>query len=208
MELDSLPRFKLSDFREFFKKCKEKRVELPPLQDEYDYYPRYNITLQGTVTLKGTEYAITAETITNIPEGNFYTFEICSFLFEWESYDGEKWQQRVLIQTLESNLDLPPVRYFLCPYTMRKCRKLYVYGNTIASRYALPYTYRKQNRSKYWRDFEKILNVMDSEDLVRDYGKETYRGKPTPYGKKLMKQYGKIVQSRALIEAMFGGRLN
>lgn len=48
--------------------------------------------------------------------------QICVFLWE---YSGKKKQEKIELRKEPSNLGQGYVWYFVCPYTRRKCRKLF-----------------------------------------------------------------------------------
>lgn len=107
--------------------------------------------------------------------------------------DGEPYQGEIKVEQRESNLGIGGYYYyFLCPETGRRCRYLYLYGGKFVSRFAIPkVAYPSQEyRSKLARSLDVLLNVSDL--VERRYGKEHYRGKLTPYGKKLLRAYGAL----------------
>jgi hypothetical protein len=75
--------------------------------------------------------------------------------------------------------------YFICPVTAKRCRKLYLIGNTYQHRSAIKNFYRK-NRPEWWSEkpINEILKLkqasIDAErEMTRKYFKRTYNGKPT-----------------------------
>ena len=75
--------------------------------------------------------------------------------------------------------------WFVCPVTNRLCKKIYCVNGRFMSRFAIDKPrYRMQLKSKTDR-------LIDRYDFYRGYrpkrphGKMTYRGKPTPYGKRV-----------------------
>ena len=86
----------------------------------------------------------------------------------------------------ESNLGRGKVLYFVCPVTQRKCRTLYTDGRVFVSRYAFPHRYKVQTLTAADRF---IIGVTDP---YRDGGKMYYRGKLTPYGKRVLRYEEKI----------------
>jgi hypothetical protein len=190
IEIDKMPRFTLRNMRGLFKNAKklqealltipeENRAKLFKLFDEY---------CSGKIELAGVTYHIKAE-------ATEYA-EIASLLFEWEN-DGRKHRQRILIVYEPSNLGISAVPYFLCPVTYHKCRKLYTDGNVIVSRFAFSHTYSQRNKSHKWRELDKYLNYLEKEPTKKN-GKTEYRGKLTPYGKRIVKYYENMPKEEEL----------
>lgn len=104
--------------------------------------------------------------------------------------DGEPYQGEIMVEQRDSNLGVGGhYYYFLCPETGRRCRYLYLYGGRFVSRFAIPRAaYPCQRyRSSLAKSLDVLLNVSDITE--KRYGKEYYRGKLTPYGKKLLRAY-------------------
>lgn len=116
--IDYIPRITLSNLKELIKR-----------QSETD------ATLCARFTLKGIQY--TAVVFLNKNE----------MLFYWD-YEGEHRKVSVSLCSEPSNLGKGQVWYFLCPYTGRKCRTLFLNGKVIASRYAFCHVYSYQNESR------------------------------------------------------------
>ena len=97
--------------------------------------------------------------------------------------DGERHMRyKVFIHEVGSNIGKGVVRYFRCPITHTLCRKLYLYGDVFVSRKAMgDVLYRSQVESKEKRMWRQLLG----DDFSQKYRKEYYRGKLTPYGKRL-----------------------
>ena len=91
-----------------------------------------------------------------------------------------------------ANLGKGVVRFFLCPITHKPCRKLYLYGDRFISRRAMRGAmYRSQVKSK----LDRVMpSGWASDDFIpyKRYGKMYYRGRLTPYGKRI-KRYEGIV---------------
>ena len=107
--------------------------------------------------------------------------------------DGERHMKyKVFIYEQEANIGKGVVRFFDCPITHTLCRKLYLYGNMFVSRKAMRGAiYRCQAKSKWQR---AMGNGWASDDFIpfKRYGKTHYRGKLTPYGKRI-ERYQNIV---------------
>lgn len=98
----------------------------------------------------------------------------------------------VTIIEREANLGKGVVRFFLCPITYKPCRKLYLYDGVFVSRRVLRGAmYRSQTKSKLDRVMPPGFAADDFIPYKR-YGKTHYRGKITPYGKRI-KRYEDIV---------------
>lgn len=88
----------------------------------------------------------------------------------------------VRIATRTANIGRGVIRYFICPKTNSRCRNLYLHGGVFVSRKAISGAmYQTQIESKQMRLWRQLL----IEPERRKYGKEFYRGKLTPYGKRL-----------------------
>ena len=106
-----------------------------------------------------------------------------AFTLKWEE-EGKRYEQNIYVVGEPSNirsLSGTFVYYFLCPRTGVKCRTLYkIHGRGFYSRNALPKAlYPIQIESKKFRDIR-----YSYKEPYRRHGKEYYRGKLTPYGKK------------------------
>ena len=101
-------------------------------------------------------------------------------------------QYDVAIIERAANLGKGVVRFFLCPITHKPCRKLYLYGDRFISLRAMRGAmYRSQIKSK----LDRVMpSGWASDDFIpyKRYGKMYYRGRLTPYGKRI-KRYEGIV---------------
>lgn len=112
-------------------------------------------------------------------------------------------QYDVAIIEKAANLGKGVVRFFLCPITHKPCRKLYLYGDRFVSRRAMRNVmYRDQTESKIAR---LIPFGMDNgaKNPQRRYGKPYYRGKITPYGKRLERYEKKCDHADMVIATHF-----
>lgn len=114
----------------------------------------------------------------------------------YRTADGEDVTQTVLLRWRSSNLDKDVTSwakgrgyyYFVCPVTGRSCRKLYFVNGRFVSRYAFKHIYAIQRLSHSRRnDVFRFLSYADKvEQLERQpRRKYTYRGKPTPFARKV-----------------------
>lgn len=110
-------------------------------------------------------------------------------------------QMRYNVTIIEraANIGKGVVRFFLCPITHKPCRKLYLHDGMFVSRRALHGAmYRNQTESKWNR---AIHNGCFREDFVpyKRCGKPYYRGKITPYGKRIEKHQNIVDRAEAML---------
>ncbi len=109
-------------------------------------------------------------------------------------YKDEPRKYKVHFTSLESNLGKGEVWYFICPHTLKICRKLYSIGGYFLHREAFKNIYyESQIRSKRMRLLDKNFGPyfrLDKtyEELHRKYFKSFYAGKPTKKFKRLMNE--------------------
>lgn len=79
--------------------------------------------------------------------------------------------------------------YFVCPVTGSLCRKLYFVHGQFVGRKAFNALYEDQTFSKKQRRNRRAWrDLLAVDDLIsRPYRRETYRGRLTPYGRKVEK---------------------
>ena len=71
------------------------------------------------------------------------------------------------------------------------------YWDYEASRYAFCHVYSYQNESR----INRLLSSFGKNDSPeRKYGKKTYKGKVTPYGKRVSKYYSKLHRFNVMLE--------
>ena len=105
----------------------------------------------------------------------------------------------VAIIEREANIGKGVVRFFLCPKTNKPCRKLYLHGDMFVSRKAINGAmYRNQTKSKWDR---ALYNGCLREGFVpyKRYGKPYYRGKITPYGKRIQRLQNIVDRAEAML---------
>lgn len=109
--------------------------------------------------------------------------------------NGTEINYRVYLITLNSNLGKGKVWYFLCPFTNKLCRKLYLIGYYFKHRKAFSgVMYETQTKTKKDRALDKYFGSYFELDeikgeLYQKYFKKTYAGKPT---KRYLKLYRKL----------------
>lgn len=81
--------------------------------------------------------------------------------------------------------------YFVCPVTGLSCRNLYLVNGRFVSRLAFRPLYKTQAETRVAKSngsLAVLRALTDYEDLATaKYRRLTYRGKPTPYGRKVAK---------------------
>ncbi|MGP1991873.1 hypothetical protein D9V96_008305 [Zobellia laminariae] len=111
--------------------------------------------------------------------------------------NGEPIKYKVMLETQPSNLGKGLVWYFLCPNTLKRCRKLYCIGGYFYHRDAFKSCmYESQTQTKKWRNMEKVYGCyLDIDDtyhqLYKKHFKKYYKGKPTKRYLKLKNQIEK-----------------
>ena len=109
------------------------------------------------------------------------------------NYNQKPIKYKVMLLSYPSNLGKGKIWYFLCPYTKKKCRKLYLIDGYFLHREAFDgCMYECQTQSKMFRNF---VNTYGNEHLIKElfdqlnqkHFKKTYAGRPT-------KKYLKIIR--------------
>lgn len=114
----------------------------------------------------------------------------------YSTADGEQVTQTVRLRWRSSNLDKGVntwekgrgYYYFVCPVTGRSCRNLYLVNGRFVSRHAFPHLYEQQTLSRSRRtDVLRFLTYADKVEQLEQQPrrKYTYRGKPTPFARKV-----------------------
>lgn len=196
VEIDRLRRIELATLKPLFTNLRkiqgqvEEWARLNPTATEEDIIlfrreqlSKYKQALTGSVTSKD------GLTINIGADVDFVeTMEIERLLFSWE-YEGREYHQSVIVERRPSNLGLSaPVYYFICPYSGTLSRKLYTDGRALSGRRGFEHVYSTQLRSKRVREFDTLMMILDSTYRAK-YRKVYYRGKLTPYGRRLERGY-------------------
>lgn len=109
------------------------------------------------------------------------------------SINGEPYQGSIGIAEKSSNLGIGgSYYYFVCPITGRRCRYLYLYGGRFVSRFAIPtLLYPSQMyQARSSALIRGIDTLLELEKFSQErYRKEYYRGKQTPWGRRITKAY-------------------
>ena len=115
----------------------------------------------------------------------------------YKTNDGEEIQQFIQLRWRPSNLSKPDnlntdkggYYYFVCPSTGRACRKLYLINGRFVSRFAFRHIYEQQKKSRNQREspLMETLAVWDELERLQQqkYRRYTYKGKPTPFARKV-----------------------
>ena len=124
-----------------------------------------------------------------------YTYQVGCLHLRY-SVNGKPYSYDIGVVEHKSNLGIEgSYFYFVCPSTSRLCRNLYLYNGVFVSRFAIPGAiYESQ---EYQSSLSRAMSALfDSEKEIKRYGKEYYRGKITPYGKRLEKAYNRLKKAR------------
>lgn len=123
------------------------------------------------------------------------------------SWQGQSIAYNVSFISIPSNLGTGYVWHFLCPFTDKKCRKLYFIGGYF--QYRGKGYYDKQIQSKHYRYLEKVYGPIFKADelysqLRSSYFRKHYNGKPTKRYAKILRglEAAKSVDERDFINAM------
>lgn len=127
--------------------------------------------------------------------------------FSYNFNDDESVKLRVEMISIDSNLGVGKIWYFVCPRTGKRCRKLYGAGKYFLHRDAFPDAmYKSQTYSVNQRKMNKIFNAVFaidkySELLYNKNLKTHYKGKPT-------KKYRKILEKLNVAKKMRGNLMD
>lgn len=116
----------------------------------------------------------------------------CKVIFK--TGNGESHTQDIALAWRPSNLGVNGYYYFVCPETGRNCRNLYFVNGRFVSRFAFKCLYRQQQESRSERKspFRQLAKLCEIDDLLHDkYRRYEYKGKPTPYARKVKKMIAK-----------------
>ncbi len=106
---------------------------------------------------------------------------------QWRDFQGNACSETLPIVERRSNLGLGYFYTLVCPFSHRPCRKFLVCEDGyLVSRHDFPrFHYSKQYETK--NALLSAFGYIWDKDPYRKNGKEYYRGKLTPYGRKLRK---------------------
>lgn len=163
-------------------------------------------TTEQPVRASGYDYTLTFTKIelTPDPDPDAWLYYL---LLEWED-EGEAYRQRITIQAEESNLIKgSEVYYFLCA-SGNKSRTLFYIGNVWKDRRSFRHRYGYQTRSRQQRELNLFHQTHGEQPPYKRNGKEYYRGKLTPYGKRLQRWYEKEERGFKALQNFVGGLRN
>ena len=150
---------------------------LPMIKKAVELGVGARVATMEPLPLNGIDYTLlfSAEASTD-ERGRIYLY------LDWED-EEETYTQKIRILKEESHL-IPGsyVYFFLCPHGY-KSKKLFYIANEWRSRRAFRHRYGKQNRSHLQRETDNF----SQDEPYKPYGKEYYRGKLTPYGRRCLK---------------------
>lgn len=153
--------------------------------------------LKPNTTTKGTyDWSINGQ-ITNSISFKLELFEDDGFLEINYIYNKEiKIKYTILIDSKPSNLDKGRIYYFICPKTLKQCRKLHFYNGYFYHRtFFKNLSYECQKQSKKSRELIKIYsNLYDDHlynEVYKKHFKKFYNNKPTKKYSKFLKLINK-----------------
>ena len=134
-----------------------------------------------------------------------YLNDIYPYLNLSYKVNGESINYNVSIKEKPSNLGSGTVYYFMCPLTLKPCRKLYLVGSKFLHRTAYKgCCYDSQIESKHYRELKYTFGSLFEKDkayeqIYSKYFKRYYKEKPTKRYLKLLRiiEAGDQVNSRS-----------
>lgn len=118
------------------------------------------------------------------------------------SYSKRFRKLRVVVRKSDTNLGIGVMYWFVCPITNRLCHKLYFVGGLLISRFAMK---KARYPSQYLTTIDKVYhrNKIYEEPPYKRYGKPYYRGKLTPYGKRLIRYNERLEATEEALDEMY-----
>ena len=129
------------------------------------------------------------------------------------TYNGQPRQCRIDMELHPSNLpdhEGTGYCYFVCPETGQRCRNLYFVSGHFVSRRAFRPLYWTQAMSRRQRSMNQLCDLILYKDIARRelepsrYRRITYKGKLTPYGRKVLRVNARLEAMGARCEAATG----
>lgn len=121
------------------------------------------------------------------------------------TYKGEPVRIELTLRFRPSNLNNGTgYYYFVCPVTGLSCRNLYLVNGKFVSRPAFRPLYSSQAERRRNDGLAYLCALADYEKMLdAKYRRLTYRGKPTPWGRKVMRmeERAELFRSRTLERA-------
>jgi hypothetical protein len=108
----------------------------------------------------------------------------------------------VAVRKADTNLGVGVMYWFVCPVTDRLCRKLFFVDGLLMSRFAMK---KARYPCQYLTAIDKVYhrNEKYQEPPYKRYGKPYYRGKLTPYGKRLIRYDERWEASMEVMDEMY-----
>lgn len=120
--------------------------------------------------------------------------------------NGTKRIQHIKVVFVPSNLGNGFNRYFVCPITKRKCKKIYLNEKRLIwfSRFGFielgqRLYYPSQTESKFFRIYHQASNNTDKEFSPK-YMKWTYKGKPTKKADRTLRRAKRTIKQQKLVQ--------
>ncbi len=173
----------------------------------YTFPTLYNEALQINISkLKSWGYLTPGQVINGVlnwsnngnPTGSIsikvYTLDSRPYIELNYKYKDEPRKYKIYLISTPSNLNKGEIWYFLCPWTNKRCRKLYSIGGYFLHREAFNgCMYESQTHSKKYRQLEKTYGAYFKSDnlyseLYKKHFKKTYAGRPTKKYLRIMEQ--------------------
>ncbi|MDB9963711.1 hypothetical protein OAD50_01370 [Vicingaceae bacterium] len=109
----------------------------------------------------------------------------CDYVYFYYCYKGDSFSCQIGLTYTTSNLGIGKIPFFVCPVTLAKCRRLYLFQGRLVSRNAIRFClYESQTWSKTIRRLYNTFGedfLLDElyDQIYQPYFKKTYRAKPT-----------------------------
>lgn len=173
----------------------EKKIPMTTLYDDFRCFTVHELKRHGMLRsgflhhlawFSGGEKTSSIGIVTRLTDPDPHL--ILSYTFA----DGEKVYNRVNMLFVKSNLDKGGYWHFICPFTEKPCRKLYLHNRHFKSRAALPpdVRYKSQTITAGSRSLSQYFDASETvetreEILKKPYAKDKYRGVKTRRSKQL-----------------------
>lgn len=140
---------------------------------------------EGCFSAAGFDYYFTL--FFNAPEGDRQQYTPRFMELRWQDKEGSNHFDVIPIAERKSNLGKGYFYTFVCPRSRKPCRKFLIDGKgyLVSPRYFPRTHYSRQydTRDKYYYP----SSYFSEKEPYKKHGKEYYRGKLTPYGKRVLR---------------------
>jgi len=124
-----------------------------------------------------------------------YTDEMPYLELNYKVNGQEEVSYSIKLTSVRSNLNKGTIWYFVCPFTFKRCRKLYLLNGRFAHRSLIKGAYATQTYSNHTRgliqQFDRLKRSDDAYEVLHSkYFKKFYNNKPT-------KRYLKVLEDIA-----------